>query len=79
MLLTVHPILFIRRDWNPGPLVSQLRPKTTRPAGCHIVIHTYHLRLIPEGLAEVSQIFLKDTYLLPILVSYEEHGRRDRW
>jgi hypothetical protein len=42
-------------------------------------IHTYHSRFIPEGVAEVSQIFLRDTHLLPKLVNYEEHCRRDRW
>jgi hypothetical protein len=42
-------------------------------------IHTYHSRFIPEGVAEVTQIFLRDTYVLPKLVSYEEHCRRDRW
>jgi hypothetical protein len=42
-------------------------------------IHTYHPRFIPEGVAEVSQIFLRDTHVLPKLVSYEEHCRRERW
>jgi hypothetical protein len=42
-------------------------------------IHTYHSRFIPEGVAEVSQIFLRDTYILSKLVNYEEHCRRDRW
>jgi hypothetical protein len=42
----------------------------------HTYIHTYHSRFIPEGIAEV---FLRDTYVLPKLVSYEEHCRRDRW
>jgi hypothetical protein len=41
-------------------------------------IHTYHSRFIPERVAEVSQIFLRDTLVLPKLVSYEEHCRRDR-
>jgi hypothetical protein len=41
-------------------------------------IHTYHSRFIPEGVAEVSQIFLRDTHVLPKLVRYEEHCRRDR-
>jgi hypothetical protein len=45
----------------------------------HTHIHTYHSRFIPEGVAEVSQIFLRDTHVLPKLVSYEEHCRRDRW
>jgi hypothetical protein len=39
-------------------------------------IHTYHSRFI---VAEVSQIFLRDTHALPKLVSYEEHCRHDRW
>jgi hypothetical protein len=26
---------------------------------------TYHLRFIPEGVADVSQIFLRDTHVLP--------------
>jgi hypothetical protein len=42
-------------------------------------IHTYHSRFIPEGVAEVSQIFLRGTHVLPKLVSYEEHCRRDKW
>jgi hypothetical protein len=42
-------------------------------------IHTYHSRFIPEGVAEVSQIFLRDTHLLPKLVSYEELCRHDMW
>jgi 3-methyladenine DNA glycosylase Mpg len=28
-------------------------------------IHTYHLRFIPEGVAEVSQIFFRDIHVLP--------------
>jgi hypothetical protein len=30
-------------------------------------VHTYHSRFIPEGVAEVSQIFLRDTHVLPKL------------
>jgi hypothetical protein len=37
------------------------------------------LTLYPEGVAEVSQIFLRDIYVLQKLVTYEEHWRRDRW
>jgi hypothetical protein len=33
----------------------------------------YHSRFIPEGVAEVSQISLRDTHVLPKLISYEEH------
>jgi hypothetical protein len=29
-----------------------------------IYIHTYHSRFIPEGVAEISQIFLRDTHVL---------------
>jgi hypothetical protein len=42
-------------------------------------IHTYHSRFIPKGVAEASQIFLRDTHVLPKLVSYEEQCRRDKW
>jgi hypothetical protein len=42
-------------------------------------IHTYHSRFIPEGVAEVSQIFLRSTHVFLKFVSYEEHCRRDRW
>jgi hypothetical protein len=27
-------------------------------------IHTYHIRFVPEGVAEASQIFLRDTHVL---------------
>jgi hypothetical protein len=42
-------------------------------------IHTYHSRFIPKGVAEASQIFLRDTHVLPKLFNYEEQCRRDRW
>jgi hypothetical protein len=29
------------------------------------IIHTFHSRFIPEGVAEVSQIFLRDTHAIP--------------
>jgi hypothetical protein len=45
----------------------------------NIHTYTYHSRFIPEGVAEVSQIFLRDTHVLPKLVSYDEQCRRDRW
>jgi hypothetical protein len=41
--------------------------------------HTYDSRFISEGVAEVSQIFFRDTHVLPKLVSNGEHCRRDRW
>jgi hypothetical protein len=37
----------------------------------HSYIHTYYSRFIPEEVAEVSQIFLRDTHVLPKLVVYE--------
>jgi hypothetical protein len=47
-----------------------------RPAMLHLpaaaYIHTYHSRFILEGVAETSQILLRDTHVLPTLVSYEE-------
>jgi hypothetical protein len=42
-------------------------------------VYIYQSRFIPEGVAEVSQIFLRDTHVLPKLVSYEKHCGRDRW
>jgi hypothetical protein len=35
----------------------------------YLYIHTYHSRFIPEGEAKVSQIFLRDTHVLPKFVS----------
>jgi hypothetical protein len=44
-----------------------------------VKIHTYHSRYILEGVAGVSQIFLRDTHVLPKFVSYEELCRSDGW
>jgi hypothetical protein len=33
-----------------------------------LAIHTYHSCFIPKGVAEASQIFLRDTHVLPRLV-----------
>jgi hypothetical protein len=35
----------------------------------NLYIHTCHSRFIPEGVAEASQTFLRDTHVLPTLVS----------
>jgi hypothetical protein len=35
--------------------------------------------LIPEGVAEASQVFFRDAHVLPKLLSYEEYCGRDRW
>jgi hypothetical protein len=42
------------------------------------LLHKYHSRSIPEGVAEASQIFLRDTHVLPKFVSYDEYCRLDR-
>jgi hypothetical protein len=42
-------------------------------------VHTHTTHTIPEGAAEASQTFLRDTHVLPKLVSYEEYCKRDRW
>jgi hypothetical protein len=34
-------------------------------------IYTYHSRFIHDGVAEASQIFLRDAYILSKLFSYE--------
>jgi hypothetical protein len=34
----------------------------------HTYVHKYHSRFIPEGVAEVSEVFLRDTHVLPKLV-----------
>jgi hypothetical protein len=33
------------------------------------IIHTHHSRFIPEGVAEASQIFLRDAHILPKLAT----------
>jgi hypothetical protein len=43
------------------------------------LIHTYHSRFIPEGVAEASQILLRDAHVLPTLLSCEEYCRRHKW
>jgi hypothetical protein len=35
------------------------------------LIHPYHSRFIPEGVAKASRIFLRDAHVLPKLFSYE--------
>jgi hypothetical protein len=34
-------------------------------------VNTFHSRLIPKGVAEVSQIFLRDAHVLPKLLRYD--------
>jgi ABC-type multidrug transport system ATPase subunit len=44
-----------------------------------INIHTYHARFVPEGVAESSQVLLREAHVLAKLFSYEKYCRRDRW
>jgi hypothetical protein len=44
----------------------------------NIYILKYHSRFILKGVAEAPQIFLRDSHVLPILLSYEKHCRRNR-
>jgi hypothetical protein len=39
--------------------------------GIQVLLHIHHSRFIPEGVAEVFQIFLQDVHVLPKLFSYE--------
>jgi hypothetical protein len=39
---------------------------TRWPLYCYHNTHTYHSRFIPKGVAEPSQIFLRDAHVLPI-------------
>jgi hypothetical protein len=43
-----------------------------------LLLHTYHSSFIPEGVAEASQIFLRNAQVLPKLVSCEEYCTRER-
>jgi hypothetical protein len=42
------------------------------PLNCYLYVHTYHSRFIPEGIADASQILLRDAHVLPKLFSYEK-------
>jgi hypothetical protein len=42
-------------------------------------IATYHSRVVREGVAEASQIILRDVYVSSKLFSYEKYCRRYRW
>jgi hypothetical protein len=37
------------------------------------LLHTYHLRFIPEGVADVSHILLREAHVLLKLLGYEEY------
>jgi hypothetical protein len=53
--------------WNALPAMIQDSPSVLS----FTYIHTYQSRFIPEGIAEASQIFLRDTHVLPKLFSYK--------
>jgi hypothetical protein len=40
-------------------------------------LRNIHTRFIPEGIAETSQIFLRDTHILPKWFNYEKYCRRE--
>jgi hypothetical protein len=42
-------------------------------------LHTYHSRFIPEEVAAVFQIVVRDAHVLLKLLNYEEYCRRDKW
>jgi hypothetical protein len=46
---------------------------------CIIIRHTYHARFIPEGVAEASQILLREVHVVPKLFSYEKYCTHDKW
>jgi hypothetical protein len=82
--LFVVPLLFVLIDKmfkNIFSLIcsenrSGILPLTHSEGVAETSIHSFHSRLISEGLEEVSQIFLRDTHILPKLLSYEEYYRR---
>jgi hypothetical protein len=45
----------------------------------YIHIHTYHWRLIPEGVKETSQIFCRDPHALLKWLSFEKYCRHGWW
>jgi hypothetical protein len=49
-------------------------PSEARSLHIYTYTHTHHSRFIPERVAEVSQIFLRDTHVLLTLISYEERA-----
>jgi hypothetical protein len=51
--------------------VSKVEELLTVRSQCR---HTYHSRFIPEGVAEASQIFLRDPHVVVIL--YDVHGEK---
>jgi hypothetical protein len=46
-------------------MVGKLKDYTVQYQNIRLLIPTYYLRFIPKGVAEASQIFLRNTYILP--------------
>jgi hypothetical protein len=60
--------------YKPPPcIIVSIKKAASYPLGSfNTYIHIYHSRVIPEEVAEASQIFLRDTHVLLKLISYEE-------
>jgi hypothetical protein len=52
------------------------RPLLECPSRVEMAVYTYRSRFTPEGVAEASQIFLRDAHVLPKSLSYEEYYTR---
>jgi hypothetical protein len=91
MPFTDHPVtsftvigaygMFIHTSEAGIPVHTLLQNKRKKMVKIGFISETipYHSRLTPEGIAEASQIFLRDPYVLPKLFNYKEYCRRDRW
>jgi hypothetical protein len=81
--LRSYTYISLTAGWSSGQStrlrIRESIEELTYQIDVYIHTYTYHSRCIPEGVAEISQIFLRDTHVLLKLVSYEEHCRRDRW
>jgi hypothetical protein len=78
---------FIKQNFNQS---AKANLKPLKRCVFWIYIHTYHSRFIPEGVAEASQIFLRDAHVLPksqssilgisaintLVAFYDIHGRK---
>jgi hypothetical protein len=66
------------RDRTPSAMTASPSSSSKIEILCfRLIVH--HSRFTPKGIAEVSPIFLRDTHVLPKLLSCEEYCRRDRW
>jgi hypothetical protein len=66
------PILGVRSGWPVLFCVTIYKESWCFNSETLIrLIHAYHSRLIPKGVAEASQIFLQDAHVLPKWLRYE--------